>query len=139
NADADKPRAQIRLTPRDDKKFSPALATIRQAIWNQDIHFTEHALGVLFRKAWGDPAWFNLLGAVFEAEGNRGAAKTFYQKALGAPAGCEAAARNLSRLENADAAKAGVDVDLGDQEKFLAEIFAAHQASEPLHSIRSHS
>jgi len=139
NGDAGEARAQIPPTPRADEKLSPGLARIRQAIWNQDIHFTEYALGVLFRKAWGDPAWFNLLGAAFEAEGNRGAARTFYQKALNAPAGCEAAARNLFRLESADVAEAGADVDLGDQEKFLAEIFAEHQASEPLHSIRSHS
>jgi DNA-binding response OmpR family regulator len=135
------PRIQIQQIVRDDEKLGPALARVHQAIWNQDIHFTEYLLSALFRKAWEDPTWFNLLGAAFESEGNRGAAKTFYQKALNAPAGCYAAARNLSRLETPGADPANAEVDLGDQEKFLTEMIAEHEShhSESVHSIRSHS
>ena len=57
------------------RKTRPALSEIRQAVWNQDIHHCELILGALFRKAWSDSAYFVLLGAVFEAEGNRGAAR----------------------------------------------------------------
>jgi DNA-binding response OmpR family regulator len=111
--------------PKASPKLSPALWRIRRAIWNQDIHFTEHALSVLFRKAWGEAPYFNLLGAVFEAEGNRGAAKSFYQKAANSPAGCELASRNLRRLDELAADGADVsDVELGDQEKYLDEICA---------------
>jgi len=140
SADAAGPHLQIPQTARDET-LGPTLARIHRAVWNQDIHFTEHVLGVLFRKAWSDPAWFNLLGAVFEAEGNRGAAKTFYQKAVNAPAGCDAASRNLSRLENIDADPAGADIDLGEQETFLSEIAAEHEShhSDPALSTRSHS
>jgi DNA-binding response OmpR family regulator len=111
--------------PKAGLKLSPALWRIRRAIWNQDIHFTEHALSVLFRKAWGEPSYFNLLGAVFEAEGNRGAAKSFYQKAAISPAGRELASRNLQRLDELATDAADVsDVELGDQEKYLDEICA---------------
>jgi len=139
--DADSGTSEAEGSPaRAVEKLSPILARIRQAVWNQDIHFIEHTLSALFRKAWSDPSWFNLLGAVFEAEGNRSAAKTFYQKAVNAPSGCEAAARNLIRLEDIDADPA-VEVDLGDQEKFLSEILDLHESyhSDPLNSIRSHS
>jgi DNA-binding response OmpR family regulator len=131
--------------PRAGEKLSAVLAEIRHAVWNQDIHFTEHALSVLFRKAWLDPAWFNLFGAVFEAEGNRGAARTFYEKAANAPAGCKAAQQNLLRLEMPDKS-AGAEVDLGDQKAFLDEICAQRDGfhhephhSEPAHLIRSHT
>jgi DNA-binding response OmpR family regulator len=144
-ADAAEQEAADAPVARAGEKLSPALANIHQAVWNQDIHFTEHALSVLFRKAWGDPVWFNLLGAVFESEGNRGAARTFYEKAVNAPAGCDAAARNLSRLEMLDADSAGADVDLADQKKFLDEICAQREKFlhdpnhfETAHSIRSH-
>jgi CheY-like chemotaxis protein len=135
-ADAAEPQSTTSETAPVRQKLSPLLARIRHAVWNQDIHFIEHTLGTLFRKAWTDPAWFNLLGAVFEAEGNRGAAKTFYQKAANAPAGCKAASRNLLRLEDINASPVDAEVDLGDQEKFLADILDLH---EPQHSIRSHS
>jgi hypothetical protein len=126
--------------PAQAEKLGPILSNIRQAVWNQDIHFIEHTLSALFRKAWTDPVWFNLLGAIFEAEGNRGAAKTFYQKAAKAPTSCPAAVRNLLRLENAEPA-AGADVDLGGQEQFLADLLELHDShhSDPKHSIRSHS
>jgi DNA-binding response OmpR family regulator len=139
--DAADTQPQTPQTARADEKLGPVLARIRQAVWKQDIHFIEHTLSVLFRKAWTDPAWFNLLGAVFEAEGNRGAAKTFYQKAVKSPAGCDAAARNLSRLGNIDTNPGDEDVDLGDQEPFLADILELHEShhSDPKHSIRSHS
>jgi len=135
-ADAGEPEAPATPSGRAAEKLSPVLMKIRQAIWNQDIHFTEQALSVMFRKAWGDPVWFNLLGAVFESEGNVGAAKTFYQKAVNAPAGCQAAARNLARLEFPDA---GADIDLAGQSQFLDEICAQHAGnfSETAHSIRS--
>jgi CheY-like chemotaxis protein len=135
------PQPQTPQTARLGENLPPRLARIRQAVWKQDIHFIEHTLSVLFRKAWADPPWFNLLGAVFEAEGNRGAAKTFYQKAVKAPAGCDAAVRNLTRLENIDTNPGDEDVDLGDQETFLADILDLHDShhSDPKHSIRSHS
>jgi DNA-binding response OmpR family regulator len=114
--------------PKAAPKLSPALWRIRRAIWNQDIHFTEHVLNVLFRRAWGEASYFNLLGAVFEAEGNQGAAKTFYQKAVNSPAGCEFASHNLRRLEELAAGAADVsDVELGEQEKYLDEICAQRE------------
>jgi DNA-binding response OmpR family regulator len=139
DADAETSQAEAPPAARAVENLSPILARIRQAVWNQDIHFIEHTLSALFRKAWSDPTWFNLLGAVFEAEGNRSAAKTFYQKAVNAPPGCEAAARNLVRLENVDADHAA-EVDLGEQDKFLSEILELHESyhSDPLHSNRSH-
>ena len=121
----DEARATAAEAPKANLKLSPTLWRIRRAIWNQDIHFTEHALSVLFRKAWGEPSYFNLLGAVFEAEGNRGAAKSFYQKAAISPAGRELASQNLRRLDELAADAADVsDVELGDQEKYLDEICA---------------
>jgi CheY-like chemotaxis protein len=120
--------------PRANPKLTPALWRIRQAIWNQDIHFIENALNVLFRKAWGEAGYFNLLGAVFEAEGNCGAARSFYQKAVNSPAGCEPASHNLRRLDELAAEAADVpDVELGGQEKFLDEICAHREMhhSEP--------
>jgi len=139
-ADAAEQEPQTPQTPRRGEKLSPTLARIRHAVWNQDIHFIEHTLGALFRKAWAEPAWFNLLGAVFEAEGNRGAAKTFYQKAVNVPGGCEAAARNLLRLENPGENPIAAEIDLGDQERFLADLLELHDDyhSDPKHSIRSH-
>jgi len=123
--DQDEAHAAAAEAPKAGLTLSPALWRIRRAIWNQDIHFTEHALSVLFRKAWGEPSYFNLLGAVFEAEGNRGAAKSFYQKAAISPAGRELASRNLQRLDELAADAADVsDVELGDQEKYLDEICA---------------
>jgi CheY-like chemotaxis protein len=142
SADAAKP-APTAPSFHADEHLSHTLARIRHMIWNQDVYFTEHALGILFRKAWSDTVWFNLLGAVFEAEGNRAAAKTFYQKATNAPSGCESAARNLRRLEKIESntGDAESDVELGDQENLLNEIFAEHEKhhSEPTHSSRSQS
>ncbi|MGA2440807.1 MAG: response regulator [Tepidisphaeraceae bacterium] len=121
-------QAAVADAPRANPKLSPSLWRIRRAIWNQDIHFTEHVLNVLFRKAWGEPSYFNLLGAVFEAEGNRGAAKSFYQKAAISPAGRELASHNLRRLDELAADAADVaDVELGEQEKYLDEICAQRE------------
>jgi DNA-binding response OmpR family regulator len=104
-------------------KFSPALLRLRQAVWNQDIHTTERVLSGLFRKAWNDAAHFNLLGAVFEAEGNRGAARTFYQKACSAGANLEAAMVNLRRLDELEAGAEDIaEVELNGQDVFLAEL-----------------
>jgi len=138
SSDAAETETQISQAARE--KLTPILARIRHAVWNQDINFIEHTLGTLFRKAWSQPAWFNLLGAVFESEGNRGAAKTFYQKAANAPGGCEAASRNLLRLENVGKSPVQEEVDLGDQQSFLADILELHDGhhSDPKHSIRSH-
>jgi len=126
-ADAEN-EAQGAAALRAGPKLSPGLWRIRRAIWNQDIHFIERALNVLFRKAWGEPSYFNLLGAVFEAEGNRGAAKSFYQKAAISPAGRELASHNLRRLDELAADAADVaDVELGEQEKYLDEICAQRE------------
>ena len=134
SADAAELDAQASKSARASEKLSPALLRLRQAVWNQDIHLIEQVLSELFRKAWGDPAWFNLLGAAYEAEGNRKAAKTFYLKAASASAGCAAASRNLSRLENPETDPANTEVDLGGQDDFLIEILARHDVhlSEPL-------
>ncbi len=119
----------VEQTPsRTAAKLGPVLAGIRSAVWNQDIRLTERILTALFRKAWSDPAYFNLLGAVFEAEGNRGAAKTFYQKSADSRAECEAAKQNLQRLNelNADP-EHPADAVLGGQNEFLKMICDEHR------------
>ena len=113
-------------------QLGQALSEIRQAVWNQDIHHCEFILGALFRKAWSDSAYFVLLGAVFEAEGNRGAARTFYQKATSSPSAGNLAATNLWRLAQLETGAADVaDAALGGQMIFLKTLcdqHAAHQA-----------
>jgi FixJ family two-component response regulator len=108
------------------------LARIRHAVWNQDIRVTENVLSALFRKARDNPANFNLVGAVFEAEGNLGAARTFYTKAANASGGCGSAGINLLRLQELEAGVTDVAiVDLGDQETLLENICGVMQAVMP--------
>jgi hypothetical protein len=108
------------------------LARIRHAVWNQDIHVTENVLSALFRKARDNPVNFNLLGAVFESEGNLGAAKTFYAKAANAGDGCGSAGINLLRIQELEAGATEIaPVDLGDQETLLENICGVMQAVMP--------
>jgi DNA-binding response OmpR family regulator len=110
------------------------LARIHHAVWNQDIHITENVLSALFRKARDNPVNFNLLGAVFEAEGNLGAARTFYVKASNAQGGCEPAQHNLRRLDELESGLAEIaPVDLGDQEKLLENICGVMQSTTSHH------
>jgi FixJ family two-component response regulator len=109
----------------------PVLAKIKQMVWNQDIHVTENVLSALFRKSRDNLANFNLLGAVFEAEGNIGAARTFYAKA--AKVGDERAARNVQRLEQIESGATEVaTVELGDQDKLLDNVCGVMKSSTPL-------
>jgi DNA-binding response OmpR family regulator len=106
---------------RRDVSYSPVLVHIQQAIWNSDIHRTEQTLAECFRRASGDPAYYNVLGVAFEAEGNREAARTFYQKAAGN--GCSAAHINLARLEELDATgTTTTEVALGEHAQFMEKL-----------------
>ena len=101
--------------------YSPKLKQIQHSIWNSDIHRTEQTLAECFRRAGKDPAYYNVLGVAFEAEGNREAAKTFYQKAAGN--GCSAAHDNLRRLEEIEATGAtATDVALGEHAHFMEKL-----------------
>ena len=106
------------------------LPRIRSAVWNKDINRIELLLGKLFRKAAAEPAYNNLLGVVFEAEGNRAAARTFYQKAA-APSDCEAARQNLERLAELEHhGFTASEIDMADQNEFLDQLCekeAAHR------------
>lgn len=113
-------------------KYSPALMRLWRSVWNQDIHLTEYVLGGLFSKAWTDPSYFNLLGAVFEAEGNRGAARTFYQKAANSAEKSAAALLNLRRLDELEAGADNIpEVELGQQEQFLTDMCANRDMRSP--------
>jgi DNA-binding response OmpR family regulator len=125
---------QSNLSQRKVHHSDQTLARVHHAVWNQDIHVTENVLSALFRKARDNAVNFNLLGAVFEAEGNLGAARTFYVKASNAPGGCEPARHNLRRLDELESGLAEIaPVDLGDQEKLLENICGVMQSTTPHH------
>jgi DNA-binding response OmpR family regulator len=111
----------LNRSPLRNVNYSQTLVHIQHAIWNSDIHRTEQTLAECFRRASGDPAYYNVLGVAFEAEGNREAARTFYQKA--AANGCSAAHENLHRLEELDSAGASqIDVALGEHAQFMEKL-----------------
>jgi CheY-like chemotaxis protein len=118
------PRPAPAFVPRTGLRnvgYSAALVHIQHAIWNSDIHRTEQTLAECFRRASGDPAYYNVLGVAFEAEGNREAARTFYQKAAGN--GCSAAHINLARLEELDATgTTTTEVALGEHAQFMEKL-----------------
>jgi DNA-binding response OmpR family regulator len=115
---------------RRDVSYSPVLVHIQQAIWNSDIHRTEQTLAECFRRASKDPVYYNVLGVAFEAEGNREAARTFYQKA--ATGNCEAALQNLKRLDELEqSGTSQTQVALGEQARFVEKLCAQTQILQP--------
>jgi DNA-binding response OmpR family regulator len=132
-AKANRPSAAKSSEP--DVSYSEMLLKIRHGFWSQDINQIEQILSKLFRKATTEPAYFNLLGVLFEAEGNRGAAKALYAKAAAMLGGCPTAQRNLERLQDMqERGMAQFDVDLGDQADFLNRLcddFVATTESTP--------
>jgi hypothetical protein len=79
---------------------------------------------LLMDAAWAannDPAYFNLIGVLHEAEGRKRLAKRFYKKAIGTTGQYEPARLNLQRLQDLDRyGKTVIDVQLGDEGKLLS-------------------
>jgi hypothetical protein len=93
--------------------FSAVLDSVRQAIRSRDSQRAGMLLAEVALLADGKPAYFNLLGVIHEAEGDRRAARAFYRKVADR---YEPARRNLSRLYELETyGKASADVQLGDE------------------------
>jgi DNA-binding response OmpR family regulator len=123
--------------------YSETLLRLQQAVWKSDINLTEQILTDCLRKAGGDPTFYNVVGVVFEAQGNLQTAKTFYQKAQAIPGGYEPASQNLQRLELiAISGAAQGDVALGDHARFIDDIcapphfFGAPPAAGTIEAVR---
>jgi DNA-binding response OmpR family regulator len=99
---------------------SEVLHAVRQDIWHKDLKHAEQLMNDIAEKAAADPAYFNLLGVIHEAEGDRRAAKTFYRKADTINGGCDAAKRNLQRLHEIETyGQTKGEVALGDEAELL--------------------
>ena len=99
---------------------SEVLIAVRRDIWQKDLKHAERLLNEIADKAAKDPAYYNLLGVIHEAEGNRRAAKTFYRKAVAVGLGYQPARLNLQRLfELENYGQAKTDVALGDEQELL--------------------
>ncbi len=96
SADAEPSRNCKHSRPlRDDEKLGPAWREFARLSGTRIFTSPNTRLAPCFARPGSDPDLVQSARRRFEAEGNRGAAKTFYQKAVNAPAGCDAAARNL--------------------------------------------
>jgi CheY-like chemotaxis protein len=100
--------------------YSALLERIRGDIWRRDYH---HAAMLLMDAAWAagtDPAYFNLIGVLHEAEGRKRLAKRFYRKALAAKEQYEPARLNLQRLDEISRrGESDLEVQLGDEARLL--------------------
>jgi CheY-like chemotaxis protein len=106
-----------------DVSYSPTLVLIQQAVWKSDINLTEQILTDCLRRAATDPTFFNVVGVVFEAQGNLQTAKTFYQKAEAIPGGYKPASQNLARLAAIGSSeRPQCDASLGDHARFIEDI-----------------
>jgi CheY-like chemotaxis protein len=108
-------------SPEPDVGYSGLLQRIREDLWRHDY---KHAETLLMDAAWAannDPAYFNLIGVLHEAEGRKRLAKRFYKKAIGTTGQYEPARLNLQRLQDLDRyGKTVIDVQLGDEGKLLS-------------------
>jgi DNA-binding response OmpR family regulator len=96
------------------------LAAVRQAIWHNDLKHAERLMDEVAEYAASDPSYFNLLGVIHEAEGDRRSAKTFYRKSVAASGGYEPARHNLQRLFELETyGETKGDVALGDEIELL--------------------
>jgi len=103
--------------------YSETLVRLQQAVWKSDINLTEQILADCLHKAGADPTFYNVVGVVFEAQGNLQTAKTFYQKAQAIPGGYEPASQNLQRLELIEmSGSAQCDVALGAHARLIDDI-----------------
>jgi predicted Zn-dependent protease len=103
--------------------YSQTLVRLQQAVWRSDINLTEQILADCLRRASSDHTFYNVVGVVFEAQGNLQTAKTFYQKAQALTGGYEPARQNLHRLEQAESSGAPQgEVALGNHAQFVEKI-----------------
>jgi DNA-binding response OmpR family regulator len=112
----------------DDASVGPPLprdelfVQVRRDLARHDLSHAEQMLNQVAERAGDDPAYFNLLGVLHEAEGDRRAAKTFYRKAAAARGEVgEPARHNLRRLHELETyGETRMDVALGDEQDLLS-------------------
>lgn len=106
--------------PDADVSYGALLQRVRADLWRHDY---KHAETLLMDAAWAageDPAYFNLIGVLHEAEGRRRLAKRFYKKALAANDQYEPARLNLQRLDEISrTGKSRIEVQLGAESRLL--------------------
>lgn len=107
------PRAQL-------GNVSEVLETVRRDIWHKDLKHAELLMNEIAEKAAKEPAYYNLLGVIHEAEGDRRSARTFYRKAASVTGGYKPARHNLQRLHELETyGETKGDVELGDENELL--------------------
>jgi DNA-binding response OmpR family regulator len=89
--------------PDRDPGDGDILSLVRRELWRHNYHAAEVLLNQAAERASRDPAYFNLLGVLHEAEGRPRLAKKFYVKAVKADGEYEPARRNLMRLDELEA------------------------------------
>ncbi|CAN5465691.1 hypothetical protein BH10PLA1_BH10PLA1_06530 [soil metagenome] len=111
---------------RHDVSYSELLKRVQKDLWHKDIRHAEQVLHNVAKLAGTDPTYFNLLGVLHEAEGDRRSARTFYHKAAASPTGCEAARYNLQRLYELETyGETKGDVAIGDEGELLHGLHGA--------------
>ena len=89
--------------PERDPDDGDILSLVRREIWRHNYHAAEVLLDQAAERASRNPAYFNLLGVLHEAEGRPRLAKRFYLKAIRADGLYEPAESNLRRLDELEA------------------------------------
>jgi CheY-like chemotaxis protein len=102
--------------------YEAALRRIRQALRKGDIPAAETLVMRAADLADKDPAYFNLLGVLYEMQGNERLARKFYGKAIAARGSYEPAQHNMQRLyELYSYGRSNKEVAFGDEAGLLAE------------------
>ena len=78
--------------------YGQTLRRVQQELFQGDIGQAEALLMRAADEADNDPAYFNLLGVVYETEGRRQLARKCYMRALALDPDLEAAKKNIQRL-----------------------------------------
>lgn len=91
----DQPRADVGVP---EGGYGEALKRVREAMRQGDLFAAETLLMRAADLAGKDPSYFNLLGVLYEMQGNERLAKKFYGKAIAARRDYEPAQQNMRRL-----------------------------------------
>jgi hypothetical protein len=89
--------------PEREADGSQILSLVRRELWRHNYHRAEVLLEEAAERANRDPAYFNLLGVLHEAEGQPRLAKKFYVKATLADGRYAPARSNIVRLDELEA------------------------------------
>jgi DNA-binding response OmpR family regulator len=123
--------------PERNPEDGDILSLVRREMWRHNYYGAGVLLEQAAERANRDPAYFNLLGVLHEAEGRPRLAKKFYVKAVKADVQYEPAKSNLGRLDELEAyGHTSRRVALGAEAELLSGFLGAAGARE-LHRLRT--